>query len=336
MNFMENINYGIGIIGTGSYLPSKIETNEELCKTLPDDITPEWIIKKTGIKSRRIADEGITTSHMALKAAIGAIENSKINVDDIGLIVCCTHSHEYIFPALSAKIMKEIGIKNCQVFDLQANCAGFVTGLTVASDRMKSEPEIKYALVIGVEMQSPFRNISDYNTAIFLSDGSGAAILGKVDKDKGIIKSSFHADPSTYESVRLRGGGSSYTFKNRLYDPLIDNMEMNGLATWKQAITNLPISIKQTCNKANIEISNVDFFLFHQANFQMISYIMAKSRIPLTKTHTNIEEIGNTASASVAIVLDEALKMNLIKEGDKVVLAAVGAGFIFGSSIWKF
>jgi 3-oxoacyl-[acyl-carrier-protein] synthase-3 len=333
---MQDRDFGIGVISTGSYLPNKVETNEELCKTLPPEITPEWIIYKTGIKSRRIAEEGVTTSFMAIEAALIAIENSKINVNDIGLIVCCTHSHEYIFPALSAKIMKEIGTINCQVFDLQANCAGFVTGLTVASDRMKCEPEIKYSLVIGVEMQSPYRNITDYNTAIFLSDGAGAAILGKVDKGKGIIASSFHTDPSTYESVRLRGGGSSFTFRSRTFDPLIDYMEMNGLATWKQAITNLPISIKRTCRKADIEISEIDFFLFHQANFQMINYIMAKSKIPTFKTHTNIEEIGNTASASVAIVLDEALNKNLIYVNDRVLLAAVGAGFIFGSSLWKF
>lgn len=333
---MLNKDFGVGIISTGSYLPSKIESNEELCKTLPSEITPEWIIKKTGIKSRRIADEGITTSLMALQAAKVAIEKAKIDLDDIGLIVCCTHSHEYIFPALSAKIMKELGIRNCQVFDLQANCAGFVTGLTVASDRMFSESEIKFSLVVGVEMQSPFRNIEDYNTAIFLSDGAGAAILGQVEIGKGVISSSFHADPSTYESVRLRGGGSLYTFKNRNFDPTVDNMEMNGLATWKQAITNLPISIKRTCSKLKIEIADIDFFLFHQANYQMISYIMAKSKIPMTKTHTNIEEIGNTASASVPIVLDEALGLNLIKEGDNVMLAAVGAGFIFGTSLWKF
>ena len=211
---MLNRDFGVGVIGTGSYLPNKIETNEELCKTLPAEITPQWIIQKTGIKSRRIAEDGITSSFMAMKAAYIAIEKSNIDVQDIGLIICCTHSHEYIFPALSAKIMKELGVKNCQVFDLQANCAGFVTGLTVAADRMKSEYEIKFSLVIGVEMQSPFRNVADYNTAIFLSDGAGAAILGKVSMDKGIIASSFHADPSTYESVRLRGGGSSFTFKN--------------------------------------------------------------------------------------------------------------------------
>ncbi|MBA3682427.1 MAG: ketoacyl-ACP synthase III [Bacteroidetes bacterium] len=333
---MNHKEYGVGIIGTGSYLPDFIETNDELCKTLPPEITPEWIIQKTGIKSRRIAGKGITTSFMALNAAKKAIENAGISIEEIGLIVCCTHSHEYIFPALSAKIMKDLGAKNCQVFDVQANCTGFVTGLTVASDRMFCEPEIKYALVIGAEMQSPFRNTADYNTAIFLSDGAGAAILSKVEPGRGVIASSFHADPSTYESVRLRGGGSSFTFKDRQFDTSIDNMEMNGLATWKQAITNLPISIKRTCAKVKTEVADVDFFLFHQANFQMISYVMAKSKIPMEKTHTNIVDVGNTASASVAIVLDEALKLNKIKKGDTVVLAAVGAGFIFGSSIWKW
>lgn len=333
MNLRE---YGVGIIGTGSYLPDFVETNEELCKTLPPEITPDWIIQKTGIKSRRIAEKGVRTSDMALSAAKKAIENAGINAEDIDLIVCCTHSHEYIFPALSAKIMKELGIKECQVFDVQANCTGFVTGLTVASDRMFSEPLIRNALVIGAEMQSPFRNKADYNTAIFLGDGAGAAILAKVEPGRGIIASSFHADPSTYESVRLRGGGSAHTFQNREYDPLVDNMEMNGLATWKQAITNLPISIKRTCAKVNTEVGQVDFFLFHQANFQMISYVMAKAKIPMEKTHTNIVDVGNTASASVAIVLDEALRAGKIKKGDKVILAAVGAGFIFGSSYWNW
>jgi 3-oxoacyl-[acyl-carrier-protein] synthase-3 len=333
---MNKRKYGIGIKSTGSYLPDFIETNKELCKTLPPEITPDWIIQKTGIKSRRIATEGITTSYMALNAAKKAIESANISLDDINLIVCCTHSHEYIFPALSAKIMKDLGVKYAQVFDLQANCAGFVTGLTIASDRMFSEPDIKYALVIGVEMQSPYRDKTDFNTAIFLSDGAGAAILEKVDHLKGIKASSFHTDPSTYESVRLRGGGSSYRYNNRNFDPTIDFMYMNGLATWKQAVTNLPISVKRTCSKVNFDISDVDFFIFHQANYQMISYIMAKSKIPMEKTHTNIIDVGNTASASVAIALDEALRLNKINSDDIVILAAVGAGFIFGSSIWKW
>jgi 3-oxoacyl-[acyl-carrier-protein] synthase-3 len=328
--------FGVGIIGTGSFLPDRIETNEDLCKHLPREITPEWIVMKTGIKARRIAEEGMTASSMAITAAKRALDKANVNPEDIGLIICCTHTNDYMFPALSVKVMKEIGASNCQVFDIQANCAGFVTGLSVASDRMFSEVSIKNALVIGVEKQSPFRNISDFNTAIFLSDGAGAAVLGRVGPNNGVIASSFHSDSSTYDSVRLRGGGSSFPFKGRVYDARIDNMEMNGLATWKQAITNVPVSIRNTCTKADIDISEIDFFLFHQANYQMISYIMAKSRIPMTKTHTNVQEIGNTASASVAVVLDEAIRLNKLTVGKTVVLAAVGAGFIFGSSLWRF
>lgn len=331
---MKSQEYGISIISTGSYIPEEIETNEMLCKTLPDHITPDWIIQKTGIKSRRIATN-ITSSQMAINAAKIAIEKSNISINSINLIICCTHSNDYIFPAMSAKIMKEFALTNCQVFDLQANCSGFVTGLTVASDRMFCENDIKYALVIGVEKQSPFRDITDYNTSIYLSDGAGAAILSKVDSNFGILASSFHTDPSTYESVRLRGGGSSFTYKNRNFDPKIDYMEMNGLATWKQAITNLPITIKSTCKKASINVSDVDFFLFHQANMEMIKYIMGKLKIPLIKTHTNIETIGNTASASVAIVLDEAINLGKVNKNQTIILASVGAGFIFGSSIWK-
>jgi 3-oxoacyl-[acyl-carrier-protein] synthase III len=258
-------NYGIGIIGTGHYLPNKIETNEELCLNL-NVITPEWIVSKTGITKRYIAENNETCSEMAIKASLIAIEKANINPDEIGLIIGCTFSHDYLFPPLSSKVQKVLFAGKAQVFDLQANCAGFVTGLTVASDRMLIDDSIKYTLVIGAELQTRYRNKEDIESSMFLSDGAGAVILGRVDKGFGILNSYFHSDTSTYESVRLRGGGSSYPFFGRKFDPKIDFMEMNGLATWKQAITNLPISIKKLCEKSNISIGDVDFILFHQAN----------------------------------------------------------------------
>jgi len=328
-------NYGIGIIGAGDYLPNKIETNEELCLNL-DSITPEWIISKTGITKRYLAESDETASGMALKASLKAIKNSNINSNEIGLIIACTFSHDYLFPPLSSKIQKELGATNAQVFDLQANCAGFVTGLTVASDRMLIDDLLKYALVIGVELQTRYRDIENIETSMFLSDGAGAVILGKVDKGYGIINSYFHSDTSTYESVRLRGGGSSFPYAGRSFDPKIDFMEMNGLATWKQAITNLPISVKRLCEKSKISIEDVDFVLFHQANIALIHYVMKKMKISLNKTYTNVENIGNTGSASLAIVLSETLQNNKINSENIVILSAVGAGFIFGSSVWKW
>src|ERR1035437_3919339 len=147
--------YGVGILGAGHYLPGIIETNEQLCKYLTD-ITPEWIVNKTGITRRYLAEKDETASNMALQASLKAIEDAHIEINDIGLIIGCTFTHDYQFPPLSAKVQKELKAGNAQVFDVQANCSGFQTGLTIATGRMFVDPSIKYALVIGVELQTRF------------------------------------------------------------------------------------------------------------------------------------------------------------------------------------
>jgi 3-oxoacyl-[acyl-carrier-protein] synthase-3 len=241
-----------------------------------------------------------------------------------------------MFPPVSAKIQLNLQAKNAQIIDVNTNCTGFVTALTIASDRMRIDDTYEYALVIGVELHTRFINPQDKETAIFFSDGAGVALLGKVKKGLGIINSNFHTDSSTYESVRFRGGGSSYPFLNRLFTPEIDYIEMNGLATWKQAITNLPKVIKDLLLKSDLKMEEIDFCIFHQANLNLIQYIMAKLKIPLDKTYTNVEEIGNTGSASIGIALSEAIELSKVKSGQKVLLAGVGAGFNFGASIWQF
>jgi 3-oxoacyl-[acyl-carrier-protein] synthase-3 len=328
-------NYGIGIISTSHYIPKYLQTNEELCNVMTD-VTPEWILSKTGIKRRFIACSEESTSSMASEAALKAITKCNIQPDDIGLIVVATFSPDYMFPPVSAKIQKNLKATNAQIIDINTNCTGFVTALTVASDRMKVDETVKYAIVIGAELHTRFINPKDKETAIFFSDGAGVAILGQVDNSFGIIKSSFKTDSSTYESVRYRGGGSSYPFRNRDFDESIDFIEMNGLATWKQAITNLPIVIKDVCKKADLNVEDIDFCIFHQANLNLIQYVMGKLKIPIEKTYTNVEEIGNTGSASIGIALSESMDKGLIKKGSYVLLAGVGAGFNFGASIWKF
>ena len=328
-------NFGVGIIGVGYSLPSKIETNENLCKSL-ESVSPEWITEKTGITKRYIASNEDTASGFAISSAIKAIKMAGINNSQIGLIIGCTYSHDYQFPPLSAKVQKELKASNAQVFDIGATCAGFLTGLTVASERMLNDNYIKYALVIGAELQTRYINRKDVETAIFFSDGAGAAVLGRVPNGQGIITSSFHADTSTYELVRLRGGGSSFPGIGRKITPEIDYMEMNGLATWKQAITNLPISVRRVCDKAHIPIEDIDLFLFHQANLNLIYYVLKKLKVDIKKTYTNVEKIGNTGSASLAIALSEAVQKKIMKEKQYVLMTAIGAGFIFGSSIWKW
>lgn len=324
---------GIAIIGTGHHLPSHIEDNETLCRNL--SITPEWIIEKTGIKRRYLAQDKDAASDFALQAARNAMQRAAVSASDIDLIICCTFSADYEFPALSAKIHKELGVKGGQIFDLQANCAGFVSGMTAASDRMQLDSTIRNALVIGVEINSRYINRHDADTAIYCSDGAGAVILGRT-KDAGIIASSFYTDSSNYEAVRHRGGGSSFPKLHAAFDPTTDFMEINGLATWKQAITHLPSVIRNACEKAEIDVKAIDFLIFHQANLRLIEYIMGKMRVAMDKTYTNIAEIGNTGAASVAIALSEAVEKGMIKHNDTVVFAAVGAGFNFAANVWKW
>jgi len=325
---------GVTIVGVGHHLPDHAEDNETLCRGL--EVTPEWIVEKTGIQRRYIAGADESASDYAVKAAQRALEMAEIGADEVDLIIGCTFSGDYIFPPLSAKVQMELKAASAQIFDVQANCTGFVTGLTIASDRMKIDPSVRYALVIGVEFLSRYIDRTDVNTAIYLSDGAGAAVLSRTEPELGIKASAFHTDSSNYEAVRMRGGGSRFPLQGRSFDPAIDLMEMNGIATWKQAITHLPKVIRKACEKSGVELLSVDFLLFHQANLRLIEYIVRKMGFELSKTYTNVQLVGNTGSASLAIAMSEAVGKSLLKNGDLVVLAAVGAGFNFGASVWRW
>ncbi len=332
---MVNLPYGVGIIGTGHRFGSFVQTNEEVCCNV-DDITPDWIVQKTGIQRRYLIEEGESASSLSVAAARDAIAKAGISAEQIGLIICCTFSADYIYPPLSAKLHLDLGVGSAQIFDLQANCSGFVTGLTTATDRMLLDSELEYALVVGTEVISPFVDKTDVETAIYFSDGAGAAVLGRVKKDEGIRASSFHTDSSNYEAVRFRGGGSSYPFVEGGARPAIDFMEMNGLATWKQAVTHLPSTIRKACERAAIGPDEVDLFIFHQANLRIIEYVMKKMRVPLEKTYTNVVDVGNAGAASLPAALSEAAEKGLVKEGQTVLLAGVGAGFNFAANIWRW
>jgi 3-oxoacyl-[acyl-carrier-protein] synthase-3 len=326
---------GIGIVGVGHKLPERVETNEELCAVLPDT-TPEWIVEKTGITQRRLAVETDTASGLAIDAARDAIAMAGIEPEQVGLVIACTFSADYSFPPVSAKIQHELGATGAQIFDVQANCAGFVTGLTVASDRMRCEDELQYALVVGVELHTRFIDRADVNTSIYFSDGAGAAVLGRVPEGRGIRSSAFFTDSSNYEAVRFRKGGSTFANANGSLPAEAAHIEQNGLATWKQAVTHLPTTVRRAIAKAGLELEDVDLYLFHQANLNLIQYLVRKLRQPLERTHTNVERIGNTGAASVAIVLSEAVAAGKLHDGDTLVLGAVGAGFNFGASVWTW
>ena len=311
-------NYGIGILATASYLPSKIQTNAEVCANV-DGLTEDWIIKKTGIKRRHISPLGATD----IMAGVVANRLSTANdiEKEIGLIIVSSFSQHDMFPALSAKIHKSIrAVQDCQILDINVNCVGLVTGTTIAVERMKADPRIKYALVIGVEALSPFVDKHDKFTAPFFSDGASGVLLGRVSEGYGLLKSRFATDSSVYDEVKLERGGYIY---------------QNGKATWTQAITGIPYVLKGLSHDAKVPLKDIDFFIFHQANQVLIDYIMDKMRIPREKTYCNVCEIGNTGAASIGIALDEAMKKGLIKNDSLLALVGVGAGFNFGANLWR-
>jgi 3-oxoacyl-[acyl-carrier-protein] synthase-3 len=307
---------GIGIINTASYLPSVINTNEEVCRNVPG-MTEEWIMSKLGIKRRYYVSEGETASSMSTIVAKKLIQN--IDPSEIGLIMIASFSQDYVFPPMSAKIHQAIGgSKHCQVIDVNGVCTGLITASTLAVDTMKSNPNIKYAIVIGVEILSRITDKTDKFSAPFFSDGASGILLGRT-QGTGYMGSFFCTDSTYYEDTRLKRGGL---------------IEHEGHKTWTMAVENMPYSIKELLKQERLDIEDIDFFIFHQANKVLNEYVLDKMRIPREKSYINVDEIGNTGAASIGIALDEAMNKNLIKSGDLLMLVGVGAGFNFGANLW--
>ncbi len=295
-----------GILGTGYYVPKKIIKNGELSKL--NKISDKEIFNKTGIKERRIADINETASEMGYKAAIKAINSSKINLKKIDQVICSSFSGDYIYPALSCKISQMLKLPEPGCFDVMANCTGFQTAINIAFNNLKSSKNIRNILVIGVAMQSRYINWKDAYSSIYFGDGASAAIVSNVKKGFGHIASSLISNTDVYEAARMRGGGSSFpnTFhKKKFYKQYY---EISGLEVWKQVITNQPKNIRIALREANLKIKDIDFFIFHQANKNLIKFLMSRLSISMNKTHLTVDKFGNTADASIGITLSDALK----------------------------
>jgi 3-oxoacyl-[acyl-carrier-protein] synthase III len=325
---------GIIVSGTGSYLPSSEITNSrisELC-----GLDPETIVKKTGIKSRRVA-EFESASDMGAAAVKRALHNAGITTSEVGFIICCTFTPDYKYPALACKIAQVVGIEGCGVFDLMANCTGFQMGLSVGSAILSSDPLLNNVIVVAVAKQSPFIDWSDPDTAAYFGDGASAAILSRsTGVEFGFIHHKAVVVPSVYDAVRVRDGGSLYPLGEHNFGARTNFVEMNGLEVWKQVVINAPKVLAETLHEAGGDLGDVDFFLFHQANLRLIEYLMAKLKLPMDRTYTTVEKYGNTADGSIGITLDEAVSQGKIKPGEVVAFVGVGAGFIFGCSLIRW
>lgn len=305
----------IKIIGTGSYVPERIVTNDDMAKIV--DTSDEWIMQRVGVKERRIS-ENETAADMAVKAAREAMENAKLLPQDIDLIVAATISGETLAPTVAGLVQKEIGA-TCPAFDVNSACSGFLFALDTAAAFI-ARGGIKNALVIGAERLSKLVDWSDRSTCVIFGDGAGAfAVTG----GGGYLSSKLFTDGGDDVIEIPSFGGSSPFYKNELKHPYIF---MNGQETFKFAVNKITGDIKAVAEKAGLELSDIDYIVPHQANIRIIEFASKRLKIPMEKFVVNIDKYGNTSSASVAIAFDGLRKSGKLKKGDKIAMCAFGGG----------
>ncbi len=311
------------IAGTGSYLPKKILTNADLEKMV--DTTDEWIVKRVGVRNRHIvADSGDTTVSMAEASARAAIAAAKLSPNDIDLIVVGTASPDRYFPSVACEIQKRLGVTNeCPAFDVGAACAGFIYGLSIGDQYIRTGT-CKNVLVVGVDTLSTVVDWTDRSSCILFGDGAGAVVLQASDKP-GLLATHIHAD-GQYTDLLFA--------ENALFSKKTDNyIQMQGSEVFRVAVTKLGEIVDQTLEKANVDKHDIDWFIPHQANMRIIQAMAKKLDMSMDKVVLTIEEHGNTSAASIPLALDYAVRKGQIKRGEKLLFEAFGAGFAWGSTL---
>lgn len=318
------------VLGTGSYLPQKRVTNDQLAMMV--DTSDEWIVQRTGIKARHIAAEDETTSDMATEAARRALLAANVEAASIDLIVLATSTPDNTFPASATAVQANLGITAGAAFDLQAVCTGFVYALTVADALLRSS-QAKRALVIGAETFSRILDWTDRSTCVLFGDGAGAVVLEAatgegVTADRGILASRLRSDGRHKSKLYVDGGPSS--------NGQVGHLRMDGKEVFKLAVGMVPQIIHDTLNDLNLACSDIDWFVPHQANKRIIDATAEKLGLAPEKVVLTVAEHANTSAASIPLALDVAVRDGRIKAGNLVLLEAMGGGFTWGAALIRW
>jgi len=308
------------IIGTGSYLPSKVVTNFDLEKTL--DTSDEWITARTGIKERRIVTDQ-NTCDLALEASIKALSMAELKPEDIDLIILSTTTPDKIFPATATMLQNRLGA-SCPAFDLQAVCAGFVFALTTAQQYIENGAA-KNILVVGSETMSRIVDWNDRSTAILFADGAGAVILS-ADNNTGIKHSKLYSDGKYLSSLHVNN--------NRINE--LGTIEMEGNEVFKIAVNKLSEVAEETLTDCNMTSEDIHWMVPHQANIRIINAIAKRIKLPLNKVILTLDKHGNTSAASIPLALDTGVRDGRIKKGDTLLFEGIGGGFSWGSILLEY
>ena len=314
------------IIATGSYLPEKVLTNDDLSKIV--DTSDEWIRTRSGIRSRHIAADGEETSDLAVMAATRALAAAGLNATDIDLLVVATTTPDVIFPSTACIVQDKLGAKNAAAFDIQAVCSGFVYALSVV-DKMVASGQYKHALIIGAEIYSRILNWKDRATCVLFGDGAGAVVLTR-SQTPGILATKLHADGSRRAILNVPG----HVRNGVVYgDP---HVHMDGPAVFKMAVQVMADVCNETLAMANMSASDIDWLVPHQANVRIIDATGKKLGIAAEKTIVTVQGQGNTSAASIPLALDTAVRDGRIKAGHVVQTVGVGGGFTWGSALIRW
>jgi 3-oxoacyl-[acyl-carrier-protein] synthase-3 len=311
-------------------MPANIVTNDDLAKRV--DTSDEWIRERTGIRERHIVAEGEKTSDLALAAARAALKDADMDVGTVDLVICCTTTPDETFPATATTVQAKLGMTRGAAFDLQAVCSGFIFGLSVA-DNMIRGGQARTVLLIGAESMSRLLDWNDRTTCVLFGDGAGAVVLqaheGRGDNsDQGILNTRLFSDGRLHDMLYVDGGPSSTRTTGFL--------RMQGKDVFRHAVTNISAAITASAEAAGIAISDIDWFVPHQANQRILDGTAKKLGIPPEKVVSTVALHGNTSAASVPLALETAVRDGRIKKGDLILLEAMGGGFTWGAALIRW
>ncbi len=330
---MVNKVCSVGIIGTGSYLPETIVTNEDLEKII--DTNDEWIVTRTGISERRKAPPEMATSDLGAIAAQRALESANLRPEDIDLIIVATITPDMLFPSTACIIQEKIGATKAAAFDLSAACTGFIYGLSIAAQFIATGM-YKYVLVIGAEVLSRILNPKDRSTLILFGDGAGAAVLGPVEEGYGFLSFDLGAEGSGGDLLYIKAGGSRFPASKETVEKGEHYIKMVGNEVFKFAVRIMGETSLKALEKAGLTQDDVNYLIPHQANIRIVDAAVKRLKLATEKVYVNLDKYGNMSGASVPVALDEAVRKGRINKGDNVILVGFGAGLTWGSCVIRW
>jgi 3-oxoacyl-[acyl-carrier-protein] synthase III len=320
-------------LGTGRSYPEGVLTNEDLERMV--ETSDEWITSRTGIKQRHKAAEGEYTSMFAVEASRKAIEKARIDPADIGLVICATVTPDQILPSTGCLIQAELGAHRAAAFDLAAACSGFLYGVTMANQMIRSG-QTRYALVVGAEILTRFVDYTDRSTCVIFGDGAGAAVLGPTEEGRGILSTRIYSDGRFAEQLFSPGGGTRIPPTAETLAGGLHYYKMRGNELFKVAVRSMADVSREVLAEAGYEADHLKLFIPHQANQRITDAVADKLNVDHERVYSNIAYHGNTSSASIPIALDECVEAGKVRDGDLVLLASFGGGVTWGAVLIKW